>query len=185
MPNESSSDSAQARSAALAKEPPDIAATPAPMSAGVFGMARTTAGSPPSACSRRWQGTPATIESTRRTPLTPSARQAPSAWSGFTASTAPRISSPPSAKRPGLGRGDDPHAGVRLLELLAPVVQRLDHGHGAGGVGAAAEQAAQQGAAHLPAADDQQVRHARDVTERGLPLRKNGLPMATRPARPG
>ena len=62
----------------VANEPPDIAATPLPTSAATLGMARMTAGSPPSAISSRWHGTPATMERTRVTPArdTASARHA-------------------------------------------------------------------------------------------------------------
>ena len=82
--------SAQARSAEVAWEPPEMAVTPAPTRAGVLGMARTTDGCPPRAVSRRWQGMPATMDSTRVTPTAPRTRHAPSAASGLTARTARR-----------------------------------------------------------------------------------------------
>ena len=81
--------SAQARSAEVACDPPEIAVTPAPTRAGVLGMARTTEGCPPRAVSRRRLGMPATMDRTRVTPTAPRTRQAPSATSGLTASTVP------------------------------------------------------------------------------------------------
>ena len=86
-----------------------MAVTPAPTTAGVFGMARTTTGWPPSAVSRRTDGTPATIDSTRVTPAAPRIRQAPSAASGLTASTAPaHCSATSSAGRPGASESRRP-----------------------------------------------------------------------------
>ena len=53
-----------------------MAAAPAPTSAGVFGMARTTGMSPPSAFSSRASVTPAAIDNTRPQPAAAIAAQA-------------------------------------------------------------------------------------------------------------
>jgi hypothetical protein len=70
----------------VAATPPDSPATPAPISDGVLGMARTTTEPAGRLASSRSDEMPATIESTRRGPDTPRARRAASATSGFTAS---------------------------------------------------------------------------------------------------
>ena len=176
--------SAQARSAAVANEPPDDRRhAGADRGRACSAWPRTTAGSPPSAASRRWQGTPATIESTRGDAGDAERAAGPLGLVGLDrehgAGRSPRRRSARAARararRRAARRGNS-------SQLLAPVVQRLDHGHGAGGVGAAAEQPAQQGAAHLPAADDQQVRHARDDTDAAA-TRKCRRPTAD-PTRP-
>ena len=69
-----------------------MAAAPAPMSAGVLGMARTTGVPSPSQRSSLAKGTPAAIDSTRWQPASASALQAASTSLGLTAITAPSAS---------------------------------------------------------------------------------------------
>ena len=70
-------------------------------------------------------------------------------------------------EQPRLRCGDSAKAGVFRLQLVAPLGHRLNH-HDVGRLGPVrAQQPPEQGAAHLPAADDQQARHADDDTEPG------------------
>ncbi len=87
----------------MARRPPEMAAAPAPTRAGVFGMARTTAASVPTASSITAVVTPAAIDSTRPAPARPAAAAAAGTSPGFTASRAPsaRPSNPLVATTPG------------------------------------------------------------------------------------
>src|SRR5262249_17783858 len=82
-------DSAHARSSSPASRPGAMAAAPAPTSAGVFGMARTTAMPDPNPASSVASGTPAAIDSARWQPASAAARHAPGTSPGLTAITTP------------------------------------------------------------------------------------------------
>ena len=86
---------------AFAALPPDMAATPAPISAGVLGMALTTTAPDPRAASRRADERPATIESTR---AIPTAARVPSTASATSGLTANRAASAGTGPRPPQGR---------------------------------------------------------------------------------
>ncbi len=76
-----------------------MAAAPAPTSAGVLGMARTTGVPGASAASMRASVTPAAMDSTRPTSRSARSRQTASTWSGLTATTTPSAATG-SALRP-------------------------------------------------------------------------------------
>ncbi len=91
MPTAPRIDSAQSRSASVARVPAAMAAAPAPTRAGVLGMARTTGrgwGRAPSIWARV---TPAAMDSTRPTPAGSEAHTA-ATWAGLTARTTPSAS---------------------------------------------------------------------------------------------
>ena len=113
-----------------------------PTSAGVFGIARTTAIPPPSAASRRPVGTPAAMDRTRPHPAAATAAQASSTSAGFTATTAPSAAT--GRPRPERPANRAPEVPARRPRLHDREVGRLGP---AGG-----EEPGEQGLAHAAAA---------------------------------
>ena len=117
VPTDPRMPSAQSRSAAVAALPPDMPATPAPISEGVLGMARTTTSPGWSAASSRAVDSPATIESTR---LMPDGGQRAEHRLGHVGLDGQQTSAsaghrPVGHRQPGMGLGQTPAlGGVRL-----------------------------------------------------------------------
>ena len=164
-------DSAQSRSSSEAALPPAIAAAPAPTSAGVFGIARTTATPSGSAASSVLVVHPG--------------RDRQDASDAGTAERGARLGHVVRLDRDdrGLGRADRVEhgdAGEASTQHGAPLGDDLDDRELVGRRPAGGEQPAEQGLAHPPTADeDEPCRHGGEV--RGAGEREG--PRAHRPHR--
>ena len=124
MPTEPRIRSAHSRSSSPAPGPAVIADTPLPTSAGVLGIARTTAADGPAAAAIVAVVTPAAIDNSRRAPAAAASRATSGTSGGFTASTAP--------SQAGITVGDE-HAGKLIGEDRPPIGERFDDRHVVGG----------------------------------------------------
>ena len=136
--------------------PPDSPATPAPISAGVLGMARTTTEPGGMTASSRADEIPATIDSTRRAPLAARVSSTASATSGLTASTT--SSAPTGPDRPRSGPGWAASRRARWAGPVSLTTRSADRGP------SGREQAGEQGGTHLSATDQEELGcHARTL----------------------